>query len=207
MPLTAPVKKFESTPIEAGSYAARIYSIIDLGTHDSTYQGKPTDPKRSIRITWELPTEMRDFEKDGEKKSLPQVIGKEYTLSMGEKANLRKAVECIVGTSLSDDEATDFDVFSLVGMESLLSIVHETSKATGNKYAAIQSIGKLPKGMTCPAPVNPQATFNVQEWNQSVYESLPEFIKKKIDECHEKIGKKVDSTVFFDEETGQEVPF
>lgn len=202
MPLTAPVKKFENTPIEAGSYAARIYSIVDLGTHDSTYQGKPTDPKRSIRITWELPTELKDFEKDGEKKSLPQVIGKEYTLSMGEKANLRKAVECIIGTSIDDEEASVFDVFSLVGMESLLSIVHETSKTTGNKYAAIQSIAKLPKGMTCPAPVNPPVSFNVNEWNQEIYESLPEFIRKKIDESHERSNQSI-----IDSETGAVVPF
>lgn len=188
-PLTAPVRQFEKNIIEAGSYAARIYSVVDLGTHDATYKGQPVDPKRSIRITWELPTEMREFEKDGEKKTAPCVIGKEYTLSMGGKANLRRAVECIIGTSLSDEEAGGFDVFSLVGMTSLITVIHEISKSSGNTYAAIQSIGKLPKGMECPPQVNPTTVFNVRDWDQSVFESLPQFIREKIEKCHERTGK------------------
>lgn len=208
MPLNAPVKKTDYKPIDAGSYAARIYSVVDLGTHDATYEGKAVDPKRSIRITWELPTELRKWEKDGQEQEAPTVIGNDYTLSLGKKANLRRVVECVIGTSLLDEEAEAFDVFDLVGMESLLSIVHATSKSNGNLYAKIQSIAKLPKGMTCPVAVNPPVKFNVNEWNQEVYEKLPEFLRKKIDESHEKTGKVAQvPTVFVDDETGQELPF
>lgn len=209
MPLNAPVKKTDYKPIDAGSYAARVYSVVDLGTHDATYEGKPVDPKRSIRITWELPTEMRKWEKDGQEQKVPTVIGNDYTLSLGKKANLRRVVECVIGTSLSDEEAKGFDVFDLVGMESLLSIVQDTAKSSGNLYAKIQSIAKLPKGMICPPAVNPTVKFNIGEWDQKVYEALPEFLRKKIDESHEKTGKvaPAEPTVFVDDETGQEIPF
>ena len=49
-------KKFE--PIEAGSYPARCYSMIEMGTNEENYQGTAKMVNK-VRITWELPTEMQ----------------------------------------------------------------------------------------------------------------------------------------------------
>jgi hypothetical protein len=73
-------KKFE--PIEAGSYPARCYSMIEMGTNEETYQGAAKMVNK-VRITWELPTEMQVFKE--ERGPEPRVISKEFSLSMHEK--------------------------------------------------------------------------------------------------------------------------
>jgi hypothetical protein len=81
-------KNFE--PIEAGSYPARCYSMIEMGTNEETYQGAAKMVNK-VRITWELPTEMQVFKE--ERGPEPRVISKEFSLSMHEKANLRGFLE------------------------------------------------------------------------------------------------------------------
>ena len=203
MPLTAPVSKGDFKIIDPGSYVARCYMVVDLGTHSEDYQGTISD-KRKIRVVWELPTELHEFEKDGVKKEAPVVIGKEYTLSMGGKANLRKDVEKMIGTTLTDDEAGAFDVFSLVGMDSMIQIANKESKQ-GKTYALVQAIMKVPKGMVCPDAVNAPVTFNTAEWNQGVFESLPKFIQEKINQSHER--RDIVDTGKEEEINPDEIPF
>lgn len=196
MPLVAPKPVSNFKPVDAGSYSARIYSIVDLGTHEESYKGAEPKNVRKVRITWELPTEIKEWEKDGEKYEAPHVIGKEYSLSMGSKSNLRKHIELIT-TTLSDEEAYSFDVFSLIGTECLLSVAHKESKE-GNTYAFINTVARLPKGMECPAPVNPPTIFNIGEWNQEVFDVLPKFLQEKIMSSQEKTGK-LDTSLVDDE--------
>jgi len=73
-------------PIEAGSYPARCYSMIHIGTIKENFQGDEKTMNK-VRITWELPTELKVFkEENGEQ---PHVVSKEFTLSLHEKATLR----------------------------------------------------------------------------------------------------------------------
>ena len=188
MPLTAPKQASDFKPVEEGTYPARIYSVIDLGTHDDTWQGK-VNTHRKIRITWELPTEIRTWEKDGEQKEAPQVIGKEYTLSMGSRSNLRKHIE-LMTTTLSDEEAYAFDVFSLVGMDCMLSVTHKESKE-GKVYAQINTVARLMKGVDCPKQFNSSVTFNIEEWNKDVFDALPKFIQEKVMASKEKAPEPV----------------
>ena len=194
MPLNAPAPKSDFKPIDPGTYVARCYSVVDLGTHQEEWKGKPKD-SRKVRITWELPTELKEFETETGKKMLPLVIGKEYTLSMGEKSNLRKDIQSWIGTTLADPEAAGFDVSSLVGMDCMISVAHKTSGA-GKTYAIVQSVTRLLKGTTCPPQVNPSVTFNVYEWNQEVYDGLPNFMKERIDESLERKQKPTEELDF-----------
>ena len=129
--------------VPAGTFPARCYSMIHIGTIQESFQGKITELNK-VRIAWELPTEKKEFvPSEGEK---PYSIGKEYTLSMNEKSNLRKMLESWRGKGFTVDEAASFDITVLLGKPCLLSIIHKTSK-TGNEYADISSITTLPKGM------------------------------------------------------------
>ncbi len=187
MPLTASKPKSTYAPVPEGTYAARIYSIIDLGTHSESYMGGDPSDKRKIRITWELPTEVKTWEKDGQEMEAPYVIGKEYTLSMGQKSSLRKHIE-LMTTTLEDEEAYAMDVFSLIGTECMLSVGHKESKE-GNVYAFINTVARLPKGMTCPKAFNPYVVFNTEEFDQKVFDALPKFMQEKIDASMERNGK------------------
>lgn len=163
-------------PIPAGSYAARCFEMIHIGTVSEEYMGQMKENNK-VRISWELPTEMKSF-KDGEAEK-PQVISKDYVLSMYEKANLRKHLEGWRGKNFTEDEAKAFDVTKLLGVECMLSIIHKQSKK-GKVYAEISSISRLPKGMTCPKQINPSFEFSYDSFTEEKFQKLPEWIRKQI---------------------------
>lgn len=163
-------------PIEAGSYPARCYSMVQLGTNEETILGVTKDLHK-VRITWELPTELKVFkEENGEQ---PMVISKEFTLSMHEKATLRQFLESWRGKSFTEDEAKAFDITVLLGKPCMLSISHKVAK-NGNTYANISGVNLLPKGMECPPQINEIFELSFDNWNENKFNSLPDFIKDKI---------------------------
>ena len=131
-----------------------------------------------VRLTFELPTELKVFkEENGEQ---PQVISKEFTLSLGDKSNLRAFLNSWRGKALTEDECKSFDIAVLAGKACTLSIIHKTSKVSGKTYAEIASIGGVMKNMEVPALINPQMVFSVNSFDQVAFDSFPDFIKEKI---------------------------
>lgn len=177
MGINAPFgSKKEYKLVPAGNHVARVYSIIHLGVIEEEYMGE-TKEMDKVRISFELPNETEVF-KEGEEPK-PFSISQEYTLSMGEKANLRKLVEGILGGPVEEQEE-GFGVSSLMGKTCLLNVIHRTSKA-GNEYAQIASAAPLPKGMEAPTAVNETSYLDFEEgWDQEKFDSLPDFIKDKI---------------------------
>jgi hypothetical protein len=163
-------------PIPAGSYAARCYSMIHIGTNEETILGT-VKRLNKVRITWELPTETKVFkEKNGEQ---PYVLSKEFTLSMHEKANLRKFLQSWRGKTFTEKEAESFDISVLLGKPCLISVNHKQAK-NGNTYAEIAGVNLLPKGMECPPQINESQELTYSNFNQSLFDSLPDFLKDKI---------------------------
>lgn len=169
--------------IQEGSYAARIYSIVEIGHVDGEYQGTPKI-YHQIRLTWELPDECREFQNaSGTKEMKPLVIGSKYTISMAPKSNLRPIIEGIMG-AMTDDEAENFDIKHILGKECLLAVAHKTSKA-GNKYNVVASTAKLPKGMTCKEQFNDSVYLDWSDFDQEVFDKLPQFIREDMTYSHE----------------------
>lgn len=163
-------------PIPAGTYAARCYQMIHIGTVEETILGT-TKKLNKVRITWELPTELKVFkEENGEQ---PHVISKEFTLSMNEKSTLRKFLEGWRGKAFTEKEAEAFDITVLLGKPCMLSVIHKDSK-TGNTYAEISSVTSVPKGMTVPDQINPSKELNYDKFDHDFFETLPDFIKDKM---------------------------
>lgn len=165
-------------PIPAGSYPARLYSIIVIGTEFFEWMGEKKSSKK-IRLTFELPTETKEFkEGDGEK---PFVISQEFGFSMGKKSKMRPMVEGWLGKSfVSDDEAYEFDIESLLGKDCLLSVA-ENEKG----YSFISNVSPMPKGMKCPVQVNPSTMLSFDNWDEELFEKLPEFLRDKISKTPE----------------------
>ena len=164
--------------VPAGSHVARCYSMMHIGTNEEEYMGQKKKLNK-VRITWELPNELRVFEES--KGEQPMVISKEYTLSMYEKANLRKELEGWRGKGFTENEAKSFDITKLLGVACMLSIIHKVSEGTKKEYAIIGGISGLPKGLICPAQINSNFEFNFQnKFDLKVLESMPDFIKNKI---------------------------
>jgi len=176
MSITASSNATSFAPVPAGTYAARCYSMIHIGTVVEDYMGESKEVNK-VRITWELPTELKVFkEENGEQ---PYSVSKEFTLSMHEKANLRKFLESWRGKGFTDEEAKSFDVTKLLEKSCLISIIHKTSKQ-GNQYAVISSCSTLPKGMTCPDQVNPSFEFSWENFDQEKFDDLPDWLKDKM---------------------------
>lgn len=162
-------------PPPDGPQPAACYRIIDLGTQDGQYQGKP-NRKRQLLITWELFCEERMT--DGR----PFSIGKKYTWSMSEKAALRKDLEMWRGAAFKDSDfgANGFQLQSILGKPCLLTIMHEHKN--DNTYANVKGVSRLPKAMTVGGPEN--ATVFVwlspDEFDPKAFDRLSDGLKDTI---------------------------
>ena len=170
----------ERTLAPAGTFPARVYSIIYMGTIKGEYKGTPTESYK-VRISWELPTKTRVF-KEGEP-AKPFSVSKELTLSMGSKSSLRPLVEGMLGISFTDDDAKSFDIDDLLGKECLISLAHKESP--NGKYVAINSTAQLPEGMTCPPPVNKPKILSYDKFDKEYFVTLPKFIQEKMEKTPE----------------------
>lgn len=163
--------------VPSGNHVARCYSMIQIGTIEKKYLNE-MKKVHQVRITWELPNEMRVFDESiGEQ---PMAISKNYTLSMHEKANLRKDLESWRGKRFSEEEAKRFDITKLLGIPCMLNVIHGVNESSGNEYASIAGITALPKGMIAPEPINSTFELSYQMWSWEKYNSLPEFIQSLI---------------------------
>lgn len=170
----------KSTPrelIPAGNYIARCFQMVEIGTVTDHLQFTTTVKK--VRIGWELPEELKVFDKDrGEE---PLMISKEFTLSMNPKANLRKMLASWRGKDFNETEAKSFDITKLLGKPCMLNIIHKNGVADPTKvYEAIAGITPLPKSVKCPEQINETVLLTFDEWNDTTFKSLPEFLQTRI---------------------------
>jgi hypothetical protein len=164
--------------VEPGTYVARCYSMIEIGTVEIEWKG---DKKKQhkVSITWELPTETAIFHE--EKGPEPFVVSKKYTLSMHEKSNLRKDLESWRGKGYTDKEAEKVDITKLIGQPCLLSVIQQPRPDDNSKtYTAITSITKMMKGQECPDQINPTRILSYDEFNWEVFDSLSDYMKEQI---------------------------
>lgn len=163
-----------------GTWAAICYRVVDLGTQKTTYKGTSKE-QHKIRLDFEVHDPDQQTA-DGR----PMVIGERYTLSMFDNAALRKQLETWRGRSFQDAELGPngtFQLENLLGVPALISVVH-TDKGD-RSYANITGIAKLPSQMrgTLPdKPHNEPVFFSLEadEFDQAVYDALPEWLRKII---------------------------
>ncbi len=124
------------TPAPAGTHQAVCVDVIDKGMVETTWEGKKK-MQHKIAIAWQI-DELRD---DGKR----FVLYRRYTLSLNEKASLRKDLESWRGRAFTRDEEMGFDVESVIGANCLINIQH--NKSGEKTYANVVSVMPLLKGM------------------------------------------------------------
>lgn len=158
-------------PLSTGTKLARCIGLLDLGTQTDEYQGK-TNILRKVRIVWELPN---DTHGDG----VPFVIGKNYTLSLGEKATLRAdLVAWRDGRQFTDEQLDGFDLRAILGKGCFLSVGHNTGKK-----AVVNAVMALPKGMPMPEQYHPMQYLSFDDpasIDLKLIDAQPDFIKSMI---------------------------
>ena len=169
-----------------GTHIGRCYQIIDLGTtEDKKFGGR----KRKVQLLFELPLETAVF--DESKGEQPYYVRTSMTASMSEKANLRKFIESWIGKTMTDKEASQIELFDLIGKAGMINVSHRVTDS--GTYANIMSISPLPKGIECPAPVNQPLCYDTTMHNQDVFAQLPEFVRLQIMESDEYKSRVLDN--------------
>lgn len=168
--------------VPAGVFIGRCYSLIDLGTQltDGQYGQKL---QHKIRIGWELFGEDEQgapltIDVDG--KEMPMTISKSYTVSLHEKASLRKDLAAWRGRDFSEEEAKAFDVSKLMGVYCMINVT--TSETNGKTYSNVAGITPLPGALknAKPAGVHAPIIFNLDNPDLSIFETFHEKLKDAI---------------------------
>lgn len=138
MPIIATAGDSKSfTPAPVGAHQAVCVDVIDKGIVEVTYAGK-TKKQHKVSLCWQI-DELRD---DGKR----FLVYKRYTLSLNEKATLRKDLESWRGKAFTRDEEMGFDVESVIGANCLLSVQH--NHVADKTYANVVAVMPIAKGMT-----------------------------------------------------------
>lgn len=159
----------------AGAHVALCNMVVYLGIQPGS--GKFPDPKQQVLIGWELPYEIVEWEKDGKQFKGPRTISKTYTATMGKKANLRKDLESWRGQAFGDGEAGSFDISKVLGIGCMLNVIH--TAGSERTYANVAGVSGLPKGT--PKPGFSTKPLYYGEDDKTLYDELPEWVRKKID--------------------------
>jgi len=168
--------------VPAGAYIGRCYSLIDLGTQLSSGQyGDKMQHK--LRIGWELFGEDENgnpLTVDVDGKEMPMTISKSYTVSLNEKAGLRKDLAAWRGKDFTDEEAKAFDVSKLIGAYCMVNVT--TSESNGKTYSNVAGLTPLPGALknAKPAPVHEAQVFDLDNPDMKVFSTFHEKLQEAI---------------------------
>jgi len=164
-------------PVPAGSYATVCDQVVDLGLQP----GGQYDPKHKIYIRFQVPSERVHWKnKEGVESEGPMVIGRTFTLSLGEKSHLRPFLESWRGRAFTSEELRGFDITTVIGVPAMISVIHEKTQ-DGRKFAKIASAMGLPKGIQKPQHEGELLCYDCDDADPAVFAKLSKFIRGKIE--------------------------
>lgn len=157
----------------SGTWQAVIYSIIDCGTQEEEYQWEKKTAHK-IRIWFE-------FADDDDK---IHTVHKEFALSFNGKSKLRKFVDGMNGgnTPMTNEQAKTFNVYTLLNKECTINLVIKKS-TKWSEYADIDSLSQRIKKIALHERKNKTSFLHLSEkyFNQELFDSLPWFVREKIE--------------------------
>ncbi|MFH0981911.1 MAG: hypothetical protein V2A79_10260 [Planctomycetota bacterium] len=169
--------------VDAGLHEAVCYSVVDIGTHSSRYQGKIIR-NRQIVLTWEIPGQRIQVEdrNTGVTKDLPRAISRTYTASLDPKATLRAHLVSWRSRGFTPEEEKAFEMKNVLGASCFLSIIHKP-KQDGTEKAEVNMVLNL-KGKRLK-PQNPLVYYGIEENDEDIPASLPDWIVEQIKSSEE----------------------
>lgn len=129
-------------PCPAGVHQAVAVDVVDMGKIESTFNGKAKS-QHKVRVVWQV-EELRED-------NTPYLVQKRYTLSLDDRATLRKDLESWRGRAFTDQELEGFDLEMLIGANCLLAVQH--TNRNGTVYADVTAVMPIKKGMAKLSPV------------------------------------------------------
>lgn len=164
--------------IEAGVYPARLVQIIDLGLQpQKAYQGKEKAPAQEILLTYELVDEFMKDEAGENILEKPRWISETLPF-YGLFADKAKSTQRYNAFDPKGEYEGDFA--KALGAAINIAVVNNS---VGDKiYDNIGNASTMrPRdAQQCPDLVNPAKAFDLDAPDMAIFNSLPEWIQKKI---------------------------
>jgi hypothetical protein len=169
------------TPVSPGMHLARCYRIVDMGTQTTDFQGQ-TKHLQKVMLQFEVHGEDDNGKALVTAKGEPMSISKNFTLSLAEKATLRKDLQAWRGREFTADELRGFELKNILGAWAMIT----ASKAVGNngkEYTNIVSINPVPaaiKRSGMPEGFNKLAMFAIENPDMELFETFGNGLREKI---------------------------
>lgn len=177
-------------PVEPGVYIGICVGVIDLGEqYSETFKKYSND----VKIVWELAGET--VEVDGEQK--PRQLSKDFAIATNKKGKLRAFLSSWNGKQYSDEEFAELELFDQLGKACQLNVVLNDT----GEYANIDNLMPLPKGVPVPTTATPFIQWDMNNWDDEIFKSLPDWVQEKIKKStqYQKDHTPTDSIGFEDE--------
>jgi len=167
-------------PVPPGMHLARCYRIVDLGTQESTYMG---NVKHVPRVLFQFEVHSEDSQgqplvtSNGE----PMTVSKTFTLSLAEKATLRRDLETWRGKPFSKEELRGFELKNVLGQWGMITVAENESN--GKTYTNIANINPVPvtiKKNGLPEGKNDLKLFSIEDADMSLFETFSDYLKERI---------------------------
>lgn len=229
--LTVPMSEQTQYPkilVPTGTHFARIFKIIDLGTHQDEYLGTIKGDKRFFSISFEFPKIKHIFKEEKGEQPLARSKDVKFIFTSKESTN-RSALTELVEAVGDDPYKGSYNIFSLIGKALQVSIEQYEAK-DGKERDKIVGFSKLSSEQLEMAELKPEiyAQINPSQYlyleaghfDDEVFNSLPQWIKDKIQESKEfkelftpkskiveQLNKDVELPEISDEELNINLPF
>lgn len=174
------------TPVPPGMHLARCYRVIDLGTQNSTYLGVVTK-KPKLMFQFEVHSEDDAGNPIVTAKGEPMSISKNFTLSLVERATLRKDLQTWRGREFTQQELNGFELKAVLGVWAMISVIKAMGN-DGNEYTNISAIMPVPLAIKrggMPQGHNDLKEFSIDEPDMELFSTFSSGLKEKIQKSPE----------------------
>jgi hypothetical protein len=167
-------KSNDYEPIAKGRHEAICVTVAGIGEQETSY-----GVKNQVIVTWEIPSIVREWTKDGETQEGRAQISRTFTCSLAPKASLRLLLESWRDREFTHEELQGFDISKLLGVPCILKIKHQTS-ADGTKiYANIADI-EPSENKEKTEPEAKLVSYDPYNHDADAFSKLPDWIANKV---------------------------
>lgn len=170
--------KPQREPIKGGTYYGVCVHAIDIGEQKDSFKGEYTS-----KFLWTFQLyRLENFQmvpvmyEDGGV-SKPYDLSITMNNSQHPNSNVAKHLKSWMDDDVTVDEdfMKNFDTNDVVGKTAMLKV-----KLKENGYNDITMINPIPDGFPVPVPSLPLIRFDMEPWDQTAFDSLPEWAKRRI---------------------------
>jgi hypothetical protein len=161
-------------PIAKGRHEAICVTVAGIGEQETAY-----GTKNQVILTWEIPSIVREWSKDGETQTGRAQISRTFTCSLAPKASLRQVLEDWRDKEFTQQELGGFDLQKLLGVPCTLKIKHQTSQDGSRTYANIADVEPY-EGSDKLEPEAKLVHYDPMNHSNESFDNLPQWIQSKV---------------------------